>query len=367
MKFSVCILAVQYFGDNKIGGFGSMARQLAEGLAERGIEVSVLVPNHCGMRQEREIINGVKVYSFRKRQFKLPAKLIKEINADIYHSQNPCLHSRIAQNALTHKKHIATCRDPRDTKDFFNEFMNATFMRKLKIPINYLMEYQLVKPMIRKADQVYVPAYFLINKTSEMFRTNKAIKFLPNIIHCAAEIYQKANPIEVLFLGRLDKRKRPEIVFDLMNKFPEITFNIIGKAEENDRDDYLKNKYSSLDNVRWHGYLNRFEEKEKFESILSRSTAILNSSSREGLPLTFLEAAGMGCAIIATVNPDEFASRFGAFTTPNNLEQALEDLSKNQEKYKGLGKKAYEYVKSLYSYEIAIDAHIEEYKSILAK
>ena len=150
MNLSVCILAAQYFGDNKIGGFASMSRQLAEGLAMQGIDISVIAPNF-GNLEDFQILNGVKVHTYRKFDFARAGRLIKEVDADIYHSQNPCILSRIAFKMMLDKKHIATCRDPRDYREFFNEFMNATIKRKLKIPINYMMEYSLVKEMVRKS------------------------------------------------------------------------------------------------------------------------------------------------------------------------------------------------------------------------
>ena len=366
MNLSVCILAAQYFGDNKIGGFASMSRQLAEGLAMQGIEISVIAPNF-GNLEDFQILNGVKVHTYRKFDFARAGRLIKEVDADIYHSQNPCILSRIAFKMMLDKKHIATCRDPRDYREFFNEFMNATIKRKLKIPINYMMEYSLVKEMVRNADQVYVPANFLKEKTESMFHPKSEIKFLPNIVHCNGYHERDIKNLEVVFIGRLDKRKRPEIVLDLAPKFPEITFNVVGKAEESKRDNSLIEKYSHIPNVRWHGYINKFEEKEKFNQILAGCIALLNSSSREGLPLTFLEAAGMGCAIISTVNPDNFTTRFGSLTTAENFRYALEDLMANKEKYIDLGKKAYEYVKSINSYDLAVQAHIDEYERIMMK
>jgi glycosyltransferase involved in cell wall biosynthesis len=364
LKYSVCILSVQYFGDNKIGGFGSMARQLAEGLASRGVMTSVLVPN-IGNRQEYEIINGVHVYSFNYKNPWQPKRLIKQIDADIYHTQNSNLLTRLAAKIMPNKKHLVVCVDPRDTSEFFNEFIHATNKRRIKIPLNYLFEYLLVKKTVANADQVFVPAFFLIDKTTKMFRPKKPVRFLPDITNCSEVLPIKNTPIEVLFLARLDKRKRPEVVFDLIPKFPEIIFNVIGKAEDSERDQLLRDKYSHFDNVRWHGYINKFEEIKRFESIVGGSTAILNSSSREGLPLTFLEAAGMGCAIISTVDPDSFASRFGRFIKVNEFAAALEDLKNNQEKYISLGKKTYEYVRNTYRYDKALDAHIAEYKRIM--
>jgi glycosyltransferase involved in cell wall biosynthesis len=64
-------------------------------------------------------------------------------------------------------------------------------------------------------------------------------------------------------------------------------------------------------NLEMPGLINRFREPERMHKILSDTWIFVSTAVREGLPLTFLEAAAYGCPIISRVDPDEFASRFG--------------------------------------------------------
>jgi len=68
MSFSVCFLALEYFRWGKYGGIGRATRDIASGLAGRGVDVSVIVPRGKG-QAEFEIIDGVKIYSFPLTDF----------------------------------------------------------------------------------------------------------------------------------------------------------------------------------------------------------------------------------------------------------------------------------------------------------
>ena len=44
----VCFISLEYFGWGKYGGIGKATRDIASGLAERGVDVSVVVPLGVG-------------------------------------------------------------------------------------------------------------------------------------------------------------------------------------------------------------------------------------------------------------------------------------------------------------------------------
>ena len=95
MSFSVCFLALEYFGWGKYGGIGRATRDIASGLAGRGVDVSVIVPRGTG-QAEFENIDGVKVHSFPLSDYYRIGSIIKKVNADIYHSQDPTPGTHIA-------------------------------------------------------------------------------------------------------------------------------------------------------------------------------------------------------------------------------------------------------------------------------
>ena len=63
--------------------------------------------------------------------------------------------------------------------------------------------------------------------------------------------------------------------------------------------------------------------------MLSQSWILLNTAVREGLPDSFVEAAGHKCAILSYVDPDGFASNFGYHAKNNDFEEGLTALLAN--------------------------------------
>jgi glycosyltransferase involved in cell wall biosynthesis len=362
-KVSICIIASQISGFGKIGGFGSMTRKLAESLAETGYEVSVIVPKKKDQKPiEKD--NGFLVYGISFKDLLKFKNVIREINADIYHSQNPNLFTYLALKAEPAKKHIITCRDPRDTNDWLIEMRYATWKRRLKTPFVYLFEDgPFIAKAVRKAHAVGCPAHFLKEKVARMYNRKDAI-LLPNIEDLPKEIPQKADTPTVCFVGRLDKRKRPELIFKLAEKFPDVRFLVAGKAEDQMQQVSLEKMAAKCPNVEMLGYLDKFNS-GKLQEMYSRSWILLNTSAREGLPMTFIEAAGHGCAILSTVNPDHFASDFGVYAeTPKELEQGLKVLLES-ESWSKRGTKGYKYVINTYQKKSAFLIHSTLYQKLI--
>ena len=360
----VCILTSQYFGWGKIGGFGSMSRRLAEALAADGLEVSVIVPRRPG-QPAQETVNGVDVRTFSSFDFFGAIRLIKQVKAQIFHSQDPTLLTALAQWFRSDAKHIVTCRDPRDTRDWITEFRDATWGRRLKVPLNWLLEGSpIIRRAVRRADGVYTPAFYLQDKVRRMYQPKCEIGMLPNLIDVPESMPQKAEIPTFTFIGRLDKRKRPEMFLALARQFPDYRFVVVGKAESEERDKELRDTYASLPNVDWVGYVDKFKEKEKMERILSETWVLVNTASREGLPLTFLEAAGHGCAIISAVNPDDFATRFGVHVTDDDFASAIRQLMENREAVCEFARQARAYVQNTYELSAAHRIHLDAYDKI---
>ena len=361
----VCILTSQYFGWGKIGGFGSMSRRLAEALAGAGVETSVIVPRRPG-QPAHETVNGVSVHAFDPLDIVSARRLLKESPAGLFHSQDPTFLTLLAQITRRDARHVVTCRDPRDTADWLNEFRHATWGRRLRTPLNWLLEGSpLVRQAVRRADGVYTPAYFLQDKVRHMYNPRGEVGLLPNLIDIPERMPEKAEQPTFVSIGRLDRRKRPEIFLDLAKLFPECRFILVGKAESAERERELRAKYESLPNLDWVGYIDRFQERDRLDAILAGSWALINTASREGLPLTFLEAAGSGCAIVSFVNPDDFPARFGVHVADDDFAGALRALLSEPAVIHERGRQARAYVLETYEAGAALEHHLDAYRTLV--
>jgi hypothetical protein len=112
----ICLICVEIFAWGKYGGFGRSTRMLGRELIKQGIEVSAVVPRRNGQKSV-EILDGIKVLGFERANPFSMLKLFREVNADIYHSQEPSFGTYLAQQAMPIRKHLVTFRDTRLFKD----------------------------------------------------------------------------------------------------------------------------------------------------------------------------------------------------------------------------------------------------------
>lgn len=359
----VCILTSQYFRWGKYGGFGSMSRKLAEGLVRAGHSVSVIVPRRAG-QQPTEEINGVRVNSFPALDIRAASRLIRDTGADIFHSQDPTFLTWLAQRLLPTRAHLVTCRDPRDAQDWWIEFYHASPRRRWLTPFNYLTESSIfIQQAVRNAHGVYCPAHFLKPKITRMFRPKAEPQLLPNLIDVPASPLRKSDRPTFAFVARWDLRKRPETFLALAPRFPEYRFISVGQGEDPRYDADLRARYRDVKNLEMTGFVNRFEQGDQMSTILSEAWALVSTAAREGLPLTFLEAAAHGCAIVSAVDPDGFATNFGVRVQDDDFVDGIKRLLADRPLEKG--QRAQAYVRAHYENTQALAAHIRVYQDFL--
>lgn len=357
----VCLIAVEIFAWGKYGGFGRATRIIGKELAQRGIDVVAVVPRRAEQRPV-EYLDGIRVLSYPPQKWMSSLDLYKEANADIYHSMEPSLGTYLAQRAMPDRKHLVTFRDPRDLHDWVIEFKLPS-LNSLQVLSNWLYEDNwLVKHAVRKADACFTTARCLISKTKKKYHLKKTPEFLPTPVAIPANIEKSPEPL-VCYLARLDRRKRPELFLNLAQSFPEVKFLVAGQSRNSAWEAYLRQKYAHLPNLQFLGFVDQFSG-EGLTSLLGKSWVMVNTSAREGLPNSFLEAAAHGCAILSSVNPDDFASRFGFFARDDDFAAGLRALLLNN-LWQQRGAAGRQAMQDIFCLENAIARHLSIYETVL--
>jgi glycosyltransferase involved in cell wall biosynthesis len=356
MDLSVCLVATEIFGWGRYGGFGSCTRMIGSALAGRGVNVSVVVPLGDGQRPLEEL-DGVTVHGFPLHRYPSTGQVYRGIDADVYHSEEPSWGTRAALGAVPGRIHIATCQNPRTREDwrlvegFYpmrRRFFNALFTGELK-------------RAVRQLDAVYCQALYTIRKVREMYDLPYEPGFLPNPVEVPKARASKAEDPTVCFLGRLDGEKRPQLFFELARRFPDIRFVAMGRAHDGGRDRLLRERYSGISNLELVGFKTGPEKLE----VLNKSWVLVNTSVSECLPVSFLEAAAHGCAILSFHDPDGFASRFGHHVRDGDLESGLRALL-GGDSWRERGEAGRAYVSEVHEVGAVTDMHIEAYRALLA-
>jgi len=149
----------------------------------------------------------------------------------LYHSSEPSLATYIAMQAMPHRKHIITVRDPRNLRDWKEEF-NRPSLSRLQVVSNFLYEHNsLASRAVRRAEMVYSSAKFLVPKIKSMYSLKSDPIFLPTPVDIPGDIYKASTPT-VCYLARLDRRKRPELFLELAKNFPHVQFIAMGKSRD---------------------------------------------------------------------------------------------------------------------------------------
>lgn len=358
----ICFVVNEFFGWGKYGGFGSATRMIANGLAAKGIEVDVVTPIRRG-QASIERTDGITIRGFHPWSTQEQIGAYRASDADIYHSQDPSVGTLLCQRAMPERRHVVTCQDPRTSRDWWIELSCYLSERRYKSLLTWFYEDNpLVWHAVRRADAVYSEAKHIVPKAKKKYGLKVAPQFLPNPVPMQHGPVAKADRPTVCFVGRFDKRKRPELFFELAERCPDVHFIAVGAANSARMDRLLRRRYGAIDNLELTGFLDRFASR-RFDEILSRSWVLVNTAAREGLPVTFLEAASYRCAIVSQVNPDEFASRFGYHAGAGDFEVGLRTVLEN-DRWRACGEAAYDYVRTTHALDIVIDKHLEVYRSL---
>lgn len=95
-----------------------------------------------------------------------------------------------------------------------------------------------------------------------------------------------------LYIGALEPRKHPEVIVELARRNPRISF--VGAGYVHPLGRHFEPLVKSLPNLCWLGHVDR----RAIRALLRRAGVFLFPSEREGLPLSVIEAMGMGLPVI---------------------------------------------------------------------
>jgi len=358
----VCFVVGEIFHWGYYGGFGALTRTIGKNLVKSGIEVYVLLLYKTYEKHRAiETLDGMVVVSPSSRR---DLSIYRMCDADIYHSEDATTGTYYAMRADPDRKHVVTFQDPMYDYElrmsqwqFRPGWSNPYYRMRTKMArrvANFL-----VKRAIHRADALFTQAKYIIPKVISMYDLRNPPQFLPNPVEVPSRSLRKADRPTVCFLGRWDPVKRVDIFFELTRKFPDVRFIALGKARDGERDSQLRKLYGTIPNLEMVGFVS---EEEK-SMILEDSWVLINTSLRECLPVSFLEASAHKCAILSSNNPDEFAKQFGYYVNDGDYVKGLYILLKN-DLWKEKGAKGYEYVKENHELNKVIREHINVYRSL---
>lgn len=156
-----------------------------------------------------------------------------------------------------------------------------------------------VREIFGIADRVIVLSEEWRDYFAENVCEAEKIDVVYNGVDIPAEPCSPCSHQDVLFLGRLDANKSPDVLLrassEVLERFPDtkIVFGGDGEVEKNEA---LAVELGIADRCEFHGWVSGVRREELFE----RAAAYCLPSKNEGLPMSVLEAMAHGIPTIAT-------------------------------------------------------------------
>ncbi len=359
----ICLICMELFGFGSSGGFGRATRMIGRELAKRGLRVTIVTRFSASSEDRRMdfMLEGMRVRRYSSRRPLSSLSIYRDCAADVYHSQDASLATWLAMRAVPQARHVVTFRAPVDREDVAIDRRFAESGRRGRLMHYLQIDNPLVHRAVRATPHRYVAADCIVGKVMRHYRLKEAPALLPTPVAIPARIEKSERPT-VCFVGRWHAIKRPEHFLELAKRFPSVDFIAVGGAPELAHDPELRARYGDLPNLVMPGIIDQFAS-SRLSEILGKSWIIVNTSLREALPTTFIEAAAHRCAILSYLDPDGFASRFGAVAEPGRLHEALSGLLADG-RWRELGERGYRHVRDIYATDAAIDRHVEAYRRL---
>ncbi len=198
----------------------------------------------------------------------------------------------------------------------FNSFLAldtvANYQRSLTKTIKVYISFFSDDTLDNGAEVGYINSYLTkLDQCVEYFSTDNAItpkryekkygvpsyrwKVIYNAITGIEDSFIPKLGNKVLWAGRLDRGKRPDLLLKIAELMPNVMFEVYGSSVLNDLDGSILKKLESRENISMHGSYESF-----FSISLEDIGCFLFTSSNEGLPNVLVEAALAGVPIVGS-------------------------------------------------------------------
>ena len=238
--------------------------------------------------------------------------------------------------------------------------------------INHLHKKNFVSPVRNllknsASMSVFAEADFIGNKVKKLFGLNSTPGTIRNPIAIFDKMNEKTERPSFVWVGRWDPQKRPDIMLRVASLIPEFDFFLIGTATRGSRDylsieKKLTTEYSKYSNIHVLGFVTE----EKKREYIGKSWGLVNTSVREGLPITFLESMAEGTPIISYVDPDNYVSKFG-IKVDYDIEAFRRAIHKvaEQKLHERIAEEERNFINEEHKVSVIMNKHIEVYHRIL--
>ncbi len=314
-RIRICFIAHPAWGEmsgGRTGEFGGIQRQLslmARWYAARGHEVSMLTWNEG--QPDEVVIGGVRVISMCRRDEGLPVvrfvhprwtslvAAMRRADADVYY-QNTAEYVTGQAAYWCRQNHRGFIFSVANDWDCEPEVIARLSLRERSLYVYGLRHADVVVAQTKKQQTILREAHGVASVVIPMPS--------PPTGNGEPALRPDRERPRVVWVARIAEAKRLEMLLDLAELAPDITFDVAGTGDTGSAySDTLIERGRRIPNVRMLGRV----ERENIPALYRGSACLCCTSTHEGFPNTFLEAWSQGVPVVSTFDPDGLIAALG--------------------------------------------------------
>ncbi len=330
MKQSICFWTVSHpmYG---LGGAEVMTYQYASEFARNGWRVFFFTKSGVKITDDFddkhiEVITYSKKNSLRIYFKFFRLMIIEKINVVFFRNNTIALGVlALFQNLLNYKLIWSVKHD-----DKCGKYASTEKLRKYwneSIPILKRVKYFLMDKVFRYGVQhahiILAQNNFQKDTIFSVFKKSSIINYSSTHIPC----YNLKRENIILFIATMKDFKRPHLFCEIAGEYSKSSYNfkIIGKNFIDSKKSITLLENMKLNNVEYLGQL----ELEEVRQYLDKSKLLINTSSAEGFPNTFVQAFSHGVPVITLgVNPDNLIDNYNlGFVCKNKNSEVIQKIN----------------------------------------
>ncbi|MGV8126586.1 MAG: glycosyltransferase family 4 protein [Methanothrix sp.] len=336
-----------------VGGVEYHVKELAEGLAERGHEVTVVSSEG---RWSGELVT---VPSLNLCYSPIPIKL-PELHADIYHSHIP---SYLFAFSLRHRKpQVVTYHNDVLLPDSYRGY---ALPRWFSSSVEKTSE-KLVRSILDEAEMIVATTMSYARTSPVLQDYLDKIRVVPNAVNPSLYPRRREKESYVLYAGRMVGYKGADVLIRAMKevqKTADLELMMVGEGEDRRRLEDLATRLNVK--ARFTGRL----ERSMFIDTISRAEMLVNPAQcrLEAFGIVLLEAMACETPVLAYDTPgvNEVAGKGGyVYSNWEELSELIIRLHNSPTRRAELGRKGRRAVEENYSWRRAVDLIEAVYKEV---
>ena len=284
-------------GIGVVGGAEVQQCVLARLFAASGYRVSMITLDYG--QPDRSQVDGVTVHKafapddgapvlrFLHPRMTSMWRTLREVDADVYYCRSASMWLAVGTEFC--RRH--------GRRSVYAGASNRDFARDIRDQVRSARDRWLFRRGLAAADAIVAQNEF--QRAGCLARYGREAVVIPSCYQPPTDS-RPGSPEVVLWVGMLHENKRPELFLELAERLPGRRFVMIGGPRSGSHVFYerMRGRAAALANMEFKGFLPLAQVEPWFD----RARVLVNTSTYEGMPNTFLQAWARGVPTVATVD-----------------------------------------------------------------